>query len=102
MPRWGCPACRRGQGSTLAALGQAWRGLPFVVYKAKSTHAAMNRAIHLNDAPRGSDAIDVLNVAGGEGWELIGITANNIAYKKRQIAAPAPSSPRRKAATDVG
>jgi hypothetical protein len=59
-------------------------------------------AIYLNDAPRGSDAIDVLNDAGGEGWELIGITANNIAYMKRQIAAPTLRSPRSKAATDSG
>jgi len=33
------------------------------------------RVIYINDAPRGSDAIDMLNDAGGEGWELIAITA---------------------------
>ena len=42
--------------------------------------------IYLAEIPRGSDAIDVLNDAGGEGWELVGITANNIAYLKRQVA----------------
>jgi hypothetical protein len=59
-------------------------------------------AIYLNDAPRGSDAIDILNDAGGEGWELIGITANNIAYMKRQLAAPTQGSLRRKPTTDGG
>jgi len=58
------------------------------------------RTIYLNDAPKGSNEINVLNDAGGEGWELIAITANNIAYMKRQIGAPAPSSPRRKTATN--
>jgi hypothetical protein len=33
------------------------------------------RTIYLNEIPRGSDAIDVLNEAGGEGWELVGITS---------------------------
>jgi len=59
------------------------------------------RVVDLNDAPRGSDEIDVLNDAGGEGWELIGITANNIAYMKRQIVPPAQTS-RRKSLTDAG
>jgi hypothetical protein len=59
------------------------------------------RTIYLNEIPRGSDAIDVLNDAGGEGWELVGITANNIAYLKRLIAQagatePSASSSRRK------
>jgi hypothetical protein len=31
--------------------------------------------IYLAEIPRGSDAIDVLNDAGGEGWELVGITS---------------------------
>lgn len=32
--------------------------------------------------PRG-DEIEMLNSAGAEGWELVGITSNNIAYLKR-------------------
>jgi hypothetical protein len=60
------------------------------------------RTIYLNDVPRGSDEIEVLNDAGGEGWELVGITANKIAYMKRQIVAPTQGSPRRKATTDSG
>jgi hypothetical protein len=64
------------------------------------------RTIYLNEVPRGSDAIDVLNDAGGEGWELVGITTNNIAYLKRQVAqigatVPSASSPRRKTSTDT-
>ena len=31
--------------------------------------------------------VEVLNGAGDEGWELIAITGNNIAYFKRPIAA---------------
>ena len=57
--------------------------------------------IYLNDAPRESNELDVLNDAGGEGWELIGITVNNIAYMKHQILAPAKTL-RRKASADAG
>jgi DNA-binding protein H-NS len=34
--------------------------------------------------PRG-DELDLLNAAGEEGWELVSITNNNIAYLKRPI-----------------
>ena len=49
------------------------------------------RKINLNDVPRKSDDIDVLTDAGEQGWELIAITPNNIAYLKRvlEVAAPA-------------
>jgi hypothetical protein len=58
------------------------------------------RKLDLNDLPRNTDAIDILNDAGRDGWELAHITANNIAYLKRQIDEPAPAkSPRRKPAT---
>ena len=53
--------------------------------------------INLNDGPRRSDDIDLLNDAGKEGWELVNITTNNIAFLKRQIAEPArPQAARRK------
>jgi hypothetical protein len=61
-------------------------------------------AIHLNELPLGEE-IDTLNDAGEEGWELVGITTNNVAYLKRQVAGPSgPSarSPRRKNPTKVG
>ena len=57
--------------------------------------------IYLNEIPLGSDASAVLNNAGGEGWELIGITANNIAFMKRQLVAPVQTQ-RRKASADTG
>lgn len=57
--------------------------------------------IDLNDAPRKTDDIDLLNDAGKDGWELVGILSNNVAYLKRQIGAPAAvaRTVRRKAAT---
>ena len=43
------------------------------------------RKVHLNQhAPRG-DELDMLNAVGAEGWELVGITSNNVAYLKREI-----------------
>jgi hypothetical protein len=42
--------------------------------------------IDLNDLPRKTEAIDVLNDAGEQGWDLVIITANQIAYLKRQAA----------------
>jgi H-NS histone C-terminal domain len=43
------------------------------------------RKIALNvHGPRG-DELDILNAVGSEGWELVGITSNNIAYLKREI-----------------
>jgi hypothetical protein len=62
------------------------------------------RTINLCDLPRGADEIDLLNDAGEEGWQLVGITANNIAYLMRQVARttePFARSPRRKPSTDV-
>ena len=58
------------------------------------------RKINLNDVPRKTDDIDLLNAAGKHGWELVGITTNSIAYLKRQLEElpPAPA-PRRKAAS---
>ena len=42
--------------------------------------------INLNYIPRGGDDIDLLDDLGEDGWELVAITANNIAYLKRQVA----------------
>ncbi len=59
--------------------------------------------IDLNQTSGKTDDIDLLNTAGGDGWELVGITTNNIAYLKRQIEdvepaqrRPAAQSSRRK------
>jgi len=43
------------------------------------------RKLHLNQhGPRG-DELDMLNAAGSQGWELVSITSNNVAYLKREI-----------------
>jgi hypothetical protein len=62
--------------------------------------------IDLNNVPVKSSDLDTLNDAGKDGWELVGITANNCAYLKRAVedpaaaAAPRAKAPaRRKAAT---
>jgi hypothetical protein len=57
--------------------------------------------LDLNMAPpRGSD-LDLLNAAGQEGWRLVWISANAMAYMQREIEeeAPAPRPPRRRAPT---
>ena len=58
------------------------------------------RKIDLNDVPRRVDDIDVLIDAGKDGWELVGVTTNNIAYLKRRLEDPAaPPTARRRAAS---
>ena len=44
------------------------------------------RKMYLNDTGRKSDDIDLLDDAGKNGWELVGIATNNVAYLKRQMA----------------
>jgi hypothetical protein len=53
------------------------------------------RVIDLSDLPREADDIDLLNAAGDEGWELVAITINAVAYLKRRLDNPgvAPSAP---------
>ena len=58
------------------------------------------RRLDLNDAPRRSDDIDVLNRAGSEGWELVSVASNGVAYVKRQIPDPVKAG-RRKAVTST-
>ena len=48
------------------------------------------RKIHLSDLPPRTDEIDILNKAGADGWEIVGITINNVAYLKRQLVEPEP------------
>jgi hypothetical protein len=49
------------------------------------------RRIDLNDLPTGTDDIMILKEAGAEGWELVAIISNRIAYLKRQLPDPAPA-----------
>jgi hypothetical protein len=56
--------------------------------------------IDLNDTPRKSNEIDVLNDAGQDGWELIALTPNNHAILKREVPQVATAkSPVRRAST---
>jgi hypothetical protein len=44
------------------------------------------RKIDLGDLPREAHDLDLLAKAGDDGWELIVITINNMAYLKRPIS----------------
>ena len=48
--------------------------------------------IALNQLPRKTDDIDLLCEAGEEGWELVAIMANNVAYLKRELGDPIPET----------
>jgi hypothetical protein len=55
--------------------------------------------IDLNNMPRKTDDVDLLNGAGEQGWELVTITVNSIAYFKRSLDEQAPAPTRRKSAS---
>jgi hypothetical protein len=59
------------------------------------------RKIDLNDVPSKISDIDILVDAGRDGWELVGVSANNVAYLKRQLDDPAatPTVRRRSASS---
>jgi len=57
--------------------------------------------LDLNNLPRKAIDIDVLNKAGNEGWEVVTITPNSIAYLKRQAKRPAARTTRVKVAQTV-
>ena len=46
--------------------------------------------IDLTAVPRQSTDIDVLNQLGKDGWELVNVLANHVAYLKRPLAASVP------------
>ena len=48
--------------------------------------------IDLSNLPPRTDDVDLLDDAGREGWELVGIAANNFAYLKR-LSATAEAEP---------
>jgi hypothetical protein len=53
------------------------------------------RRIDLNELSPRSNDVQLLNAAGAEGWQLVAVTSNRIAYLKRPIgdAACAPDEP---------
>jgi H-NS histone family protein len=46
------------------------------------------RKIALNQLSSKTDDVDVMNDVGEEGWELVAILDNNVAYLKREIGDP--------------
>ena len=50
------------------------------------------RKIDLNQHRPQADELDLLNAAGADGWELVGITSNNFAYLKRELEELAPAA----------
>jgi hypothetical protein len=59
----------------------------------------------LSKLPPRTHEIDLLNDAGEEGWDLVIITINGVAYLKRQAmvaTAPSVKVSRRKTAADAG
>ena len=48
------------------------------------------RAIQLNELPQ-DKKLDVLNDAGEVGWDLVGITIDDVAYLKREVVKPGTS-----------
>jgi hypothetical protein len=49
--------------------------------------------VDLSDTPRRTQDTDLLNDAGKAGWELVFISANSIAYMKREL--PAEAAPKK-------
>ena len=47
--------------------------------------------LDLNAAPRRGSSLDLLNGAGGDGWELVTVAGTGVAYLKRQIPEVARS-----------
>jgi hypothetical protein len=43
------------------------------------------KKLALNEAPRRGDEIDLLCDAGDEGWELVAVLPNGVAYLKREL-----------------
>jgi hypothetical protein len=54
------------------------------------------RKVDLNDAPREEDDLDLLARVGAEGWELVTILTNNVAYLRRPVDLRTPPRPRRR------
>jgi hypothetical protein len=55
------------------------------------------RIVNLSETSRGARDIDLLADAGEQGWELVTVTPNNMAYMKRPVEPPASPTRARKA-----
>lgn len=55
--------------------------------------------INIGEVPDHSPATAVLNDLGRDGWELVCIVANGLAYLKREVARPLPQRRRVKSET---
>jgi hypothetical protein len=60
------------------------------------------RKIVLGDVPRKAIDIDVLNELGRDGWELVCIVENGVAYLKREISPRNPDGESRDRRVDRG
>jgi DNA-binding protein H-NS len=60
------------------------------------------RKIDLSQLPRKTEDIDVLNDAGREGWELILISANYVAYLKRRLGEVSEETADEEASAAIG
>jgi len=100
-------AVGQGRGRRLALVGLSHNGNPFAPARPVGPKGPARRLrmpqweyskIDLNNVPAKASDLDALDDAGKDGWELVGITANNVAYLKRRLEDPeTPSQPRAKA-----
>ena len=51
--------------------------------------------VNIFDLKRGERELDILNAAGSEGWEPIGLAVNGVAILKRPVVEDAPPRRRR-------
>jgi hypothetical protein len=58
--------------------------------------------LDLNQAPRRGDAIDKLNNAGNEGWELVTVSGTGMATLKREMGQPTKVGRRKATAEGAG
>jgi len=85
--------CRLRLNERIVVGAQLWSELSWR-WRAHSGERAVAeweyRKINLNDHGQRGNELDMLNAAGADGWQLVGITSNNIAYLKRSLEGEAP------------
>lgn len=58
--------------------------------------------VDLNNAARKEDDINVLNRFGKDGWDLVAVTSNNMAYLKKIVPGTEPQRPTTRRRTAAG